>query len=215
MAIGPSPWRMAWLIGIALLGAATPVASQTQNLTLAWDANTEPDVAGYKVYAGLSSRVYTLPTQSVPAAQTTYVFAATPGVLYYFAVKAVSTSGVESPFSAEVNAAIPVVTPFTDDPLVAGVTVMRAVHINELRTRINNLRTANGLPVVVWTDAAIASTVKIRAVHVSEMRSALNAVYAARALSLPTYSDPTVAAGTTTIKAVHITELRARIVAVE
>src|SRR2546430_4983875 len=30
--------------------------------------------------------------------------------------------------------------PFTDDPLIVGVTLIRAVHVTELRTRINSIR---------------------------------------------------------------------------
>jgi hypothetical protein len=204
--------RLAWLIGVALLGASTPALSQTHNLTLVWDPNTEPTVAGYRIYAGLSSGLYTLPTQSVPAGQTTFVFAATLGVRYYFAVTAFDTAGFESPFSAEVSDLVPV-DAFTDDPLIPGVHMMRAVHITELRGRIDALRKANGLPATGWTDPTLSTAVAVRAIHVREMRSALNEVYARRSLPPPTYSDSNLGTGTTVIKAAHIIELRAAVLA--
>jgi len=99
-------------------------------------------------------------------------------------------------------------TGFTDNPLVAGTTVMKAVHITELRTTINAARTRNGLPAAAWTDPTLtAGLTPIKAIHITELRAALNAVYAKRGRALPAYTDPTLAAGTTS-KAAHIQELR-------
>ena len=96
--------------------------------------------------------------------------------------------------------------PFTDDPLVAGVTMVKAVHFLELRTRIDQVRVARGLPAFSWsTDLAVGTTV--RAAHIVELREALRQAYVAASVPPPTYSDPALAAGTM-IRAVHITELR-------
>ena len=102
---------------------------------------------------------------------------------------------------------------FTDDPLQGGVTLIRAVHFTELRARIDDLRTRYALGAFTWTDTIAVGT-PIRAVHVSELRTALGAVYQARGQGQPSYTDPTVVAGTTGIKAVHVSELRAAIRAV-
>ena len=45
--------------------------------------------------------------------------------------------------------------PFTDDPIVPGVTPVRAVHFTELRARIDVLRRAAGLTPFNWTDAVL------------------------------------------------------------
>src|SRR5439155_23215763 len=37
------------------------VSNATAQVTLAWDPNTEPDLAGYKVYVGTTSGVYSTP----------------------------------------------------------------------------------------------------------------------------------------------------------
>ncbi|HET7706158.1 MAG TPA: M12 family metallo-peptidase, partial [Thermoanaerobaculia bacterium] len=63
---------------------------------------------------------------------------------------------------------------FTDDPLVAGTTVVKAIHINELRMAINSKRAAAGLAPASWaTTIEIGGT--ISAAHITEMRTALTA----------------------------------------
>ena len=105
---------------------------------------------------------------------------------------------------------------FTDDPLVPGVTPVRAVHFRELRTRIDALRTGAGLSGYAWTDRALTPGVtRVRSVHLTELRSALNQAYAAAGQPRPTYRDAGVRAGTTPIRAVHLTELRAAVVELE
>src|SRR5439155_26872357 len=42
---------------------------------------------------------------------------------------------------------------FTDDPLVAGVSVVKALHITELRDAINELRTRAGLSTASWAES--------------------------------------------------------------
>jgi hypothetical protein len=85
---------------------AIPVAPQSPVITsfstkLSWDANTETDLAGYKVYWGNSSRAYGTPVTLGKV--TTYEVSGlvTPGV-YFFAVTAINTGGQESGFSNEV-----------------------------------------------------------------------------------------------------------------
>jgi hypothetical protein len=105
---------------------------------------------------------------------------------------------------------------FTNDPLAAGTTVVSAVHITELRTRIDAQRVRFGLGGYTWTDGTLspAGTVQIKAVHITEMRLALNQAYAARPLTAPTYTDPGLGSGTT-VSAIHITELRNAVIILE
>ena len=69
-------------------------------MTLAWDANTEDNIAGYNLYYGRASGVYqgqmsvTRPTVTVSVRGSRSI---------YFAVTAVTTDGQESPFSGEVR----------------------------------------------------------------------------------------------------------------
>lgn len=104
--------------------------------------------------------------------------------------------------------------PFTDDPLVSGVTPVKAIHINELRTRIDNVRIAHGLTAFAYTYPAIVSGSFIHAQDVVDLRTALGQAYAAMALTPPAYTDPALSAGTF-IKTVHIMEIRSALANVE
>ena len=101
--------------------------------------------------------------------------------------------------------------PFTDDPLGVQVTPVRAIHFNELRTAINARRALFGLAAFAFTDPTLISTMPVQAVHLTELREALAQAYQAARRSTPTYSEPTITSGETTIKASHICELRAAV----
>jgi len=101
---------------------------------------------------------------------------------------------------------------FTDDPIVPGTTVVKAVHFQEMRDRIDLLRADRGLGAFGWTTSSLNGAV-VAAVHMQELRDALAAVYAADGVASPTYTNG--AAAGTTVRAVDITELRAAIVAIE
>src|SRR6266508_520677 len=74
---------------------------------------------------------------------------------------------------------------FTDDPVTAGVTVVKAAHVSELRTCVAALRAQSSLPVVNWTDPVLHPRLTVvRAVHLVEIRSALQGVYTARGRTL-------------------------------
>lgn len=104
---------------------------------------------------------------------------------------------------------------FTDTPLVAGMTSVRAAHLVELRAAIDTLRMWRALPAMVWTDPSIvAGVTAVRAVHLVELRTALDAVFTADGLTPPAWSAPPVA-GTTLITAAQIEEVRTNIRTVE
>jgi len=74
---------------------------------VSWTANTEPDLAGYKVYYGTSSGVYTtvidVGLTATPATPSHTIYNLTKGVTYYFNVTAYDTSNNESGFGTEVS----------------------------------------------------------------------------------------------------------------
>ena len=89
------------ILAICVAGFATPAAAQSINL--AWDASTDPNLAGYRVYAGLSSGGYSQ-SFDVPAGTTMFAYLnPTTGTRYYFAVTAYDNQGLESPHSNEVT----------------------------------------------------------------------------------------------------------------
>jgi hypothetical protein len=118
--------------------------------------------------------------------------------------------------------------PFTDDPLVAGFTVVKAQHILELRSRIDAIRVAAGLAPYSYTDPAspapppaasgraadtFGAGTTIKAVHVTDLRAALNEAYTKLGHTLPSYTDSDPKGYV--IKAQHITELRTAVTDVE
>ena len=82
-----------------------PPSPSTENVTLTWAANREPDLAGYKVYVGTASDTYSFPGSAfVTGKVTSYTVANLPkGQTYFFAISAYDSAGNESPLSAEVS----------------------------------------------------------------------------------------------------------------
>ena len=114
-----------------LLGSASAIEAQTV-ITLAWDANTEPNLAGYQVSYGTQSGVYS--TIVDVGNVTSRSFTLTSGVVYYFAVKAYNSASPRqySPYSIEVPADLrttPVVT-WTPPASVVPGTVLGATQLN-------------------------------------------------------------------------------------
>ena len=104
--------------------------------------------------------------------------------------------------------------PFTDEPVTAGVTVIKGVHITELRARVDILRARYGVPAFNWMDPAIGATTQVRAQHILDLRTALGPAYVAANMTPPTYTDPALAAGMPP-KAAYINELRAAIITLD
>jgi hypothetical protein len=102
-------------------------------------------------------------------------------------------------------------TPFTDEDLTTG-TVIKAIHVTEMRERINAARAKRGLPAYVFTDPTLVGRVA-RAAHFSELRAALSEIYDAAGRTAPVFGDPVL--NGVAIRAGHVHELRQAIVAIE
>ena len=96
---------------------------------------------------------------------------------------------------------------FTDDPVLPGVTVVKRLHIAELRSRINAVRRATRLPAFQWTDPTIrAGVTPVKALHFQELRAALHQAFDAARRPRHRYTDAVLSR--TTPKASHLNELR-------
>jgi len=84
------------LVAIILCG----VSAQAADVTLAWDANTETDLAGYKIYYGISSRSYS-PAINVGKVTQYTIKGLNDNTIYYFAAKAYDNDKNESDYSVE------------------------------------------------------------------------------------------------------------------
>ena len=93
------------LLLLAILSLLVPAAHAGQ-VTVAWDPNPEPDVAGYKIYYGTNSGSY---TASVDAGSATsaVISGLQEGVTYFFSAVAYDASNNESGFSNEITYAVP------------------------------------------------------------------------------------------------------------
>jgi len=102
------------LLCVLLLGGILILAGSVfaATVNLGWDANTESDLDGYKLYYGQTPRedgAYTTVVVIDDETATTHSLPDMAVGTWYFSLTAYDTSGNESDFSNEVNATI-------DDP---------------------------------------------------------------------------------------------------
>ncbi len=77
------------------------------SVTLSWLANTETDLAGYKIYRGTTSGSYGSPIAVIGKDATSYtVSALQSGTTYFFVITAYNNLGNESSYSNEVSKSI-------------------------------------------------------------------------------------------------------------
>jgi hypothetical protein len=86
--------------------ALFPPRLTASELTLAWDPNAEPDLAGYNIYYGIQSGYYDFVIDAGNVTQYT-ITGLEPETLYYIALTAYDTSNNESDFSNEVSGVAP------------------------------------------------------------------------------------------------------------
>ena len=76
---------------------------------LTWDASASPGVVGYYVYRGnLSGGPYTKTTAQSVNALDYYDIGIQSGKTYYYVVTAIDASTVESAYSKEISATVPI-----------------------------------------------------------------------------------------------------------
>jgi hypothetical protein len=151
--------------GLALLLmvlCATP--SLASSVTLAWDANTEPDLAGYVVHYGTQPGTYTNSTD-VGNRITWTVSNLTAGHSYYFVVRAYNTSGLTSAPSQEVSTFIPL------PPTITAVTPNAGSYVGGTAVTITGTNFRSGATVWFgWVRAA--STVVVSGTTITAVTAA-------------------------------------------
>jgi hypothetical protein len=91
---------------VLLVALLISVCARAEQATLAWDANTEIDLAGYKVHYGTASGSYTS-SMDVQKVTTAVVTGLTAGRTYYFVVTAYNAANNESGYSNQVSYSVP------------------------------------------------------------------------------------------------------------
>lgn len=171
-------------------------ATSTSNVQVTWTASVGS--ASYNVYRSDNGITYGLAGNTT---STTFNDGGrSANTAYLYTVRAVN--GGES---ADSNKDLATTVVFTDDPLAGSV---KALHVTQLRTAVDAVRTLAGLAGGSYTDPTLTTTVTpVRAAHVTDLRSALDTARAVLTLSTLSYAD-TITASTTVIKASHLTEVR-------
>jgi hypothetical protein len=113
---------IALLVILAGVSLPSTTFAQTYPLNLAWDPVTNTEVDHYRLYIGTSPAAHDVAVLDV--ATPNYEFAATPGVLYYFAVSAVSPANFEGALSAEIAGSIPILFQPADRVSTIGVPIV-------------------------------------------------------------------------------------------
>jgi hypothetical protein len=132
---------------IFLLCITVAAPGHAMDVTLAWDANDEADLAGYKIYYDTHSGPPYSNTMTVPLALQSFnpdspqytVQGLTNGVKYYFVATAYSTEGVESDYSNEVYNDISASNPAPSVSLleVNGSSGSTTVYTNDANRRVD------------------------------------------------------------------------------
>lgn len=103
------------LVSICLIASSSFAADPTiykfgtNRVTLLWDQNTEPELAGYIVYWGLASRNY--PNKTDVGNVTSYPVVLPGDGMYYFAATAKDKGGGESDYSNEMQVLVDMTAP--------------------------------------------------------------------------------------------------------
>lgn len=194
---------------------ATPPTAQA-NLTLNWAAAA--GAVKYRVERKAAGGAFT--SLGTTTSTTMTDNSAVSGAAYLYKVCAADAAGnCTSNYS---NIALgtaftftdPTIVSIVDDPTGATVTSMKAVHITQLRTATNAVRSLAGLPNASWTFSSISVGQLIHVEDVREIRTALGSALTALGVQPLTYTDPNIKGfiedpvNATTIKAAHIRELR-------
>ena len=79
----------------------------SQDVTLAWNPSSTPDVAGYKIYYGTACGCYSN-VMEVGNTTNATVSGLVPGTKYFFAATTVDGTGNESGFSNEATYTVPI-----------------------------------------------------------------------------------------------------------
>ncbi len=123
---------------------------------------------------------------------------APPSSAFVYWVRAISPTNIASDNSSDFT----ITHAFTDENIIAGATLVKGVHMTEVRNAANALRSLAGVPAAAWTSSTV-----VLAAQFNEVRTAINQARTALGFSAATFTD-TLTPGVA-IKGIHMMELRA------
>jgi hypothetical protein len=201
------PWDQHAAAAVYPAGSAPPTptvviatASGATSVMVTWI--TSPGATSYQVYRqAVLGGAYTLACTAtmITCTDTT----ASANTAYLYSVRALNGS-TSSAYSAY-DLATTVI--YTDDPITVQTTLIKAVHITELRTAVNAVRTVAGLGAASWTNTVVAGST-VKAADVTDLRTALDAAMTILGLTTGGYTNTSLTG--VVVKAVHFSEIRTR-----
>lgn len=109
------------ILAIVILVFSVGMAQAASNITFEWDANSESDLAGYRLYQSQTSGNYiSVPVMTIPAGTETAVLSDIPDGTYFWVLTAYDVAGNESGYSNEVTASLDSVPPVPPEGLLIG-----------------------------------------------------------------------------------------------
>lgn len=183
------------------------LATSGGSVLLTWAAPAAGTVSHYSVERRQRSGVTELTVnQTSPSFTDT---TAQADMVYRYRVRAVFSGGVFSDYSNGDLAT----TFMQNEPIVAGQSLIRAKHLNDLQRAVNDVRVFAGLGEFAWSLTPPAAGVLIRGAYVEELRANLDPALAALGLPVTAYAtDPTPPSlAGKGVKAAHLNELLERI----
>lgn len=148
-------------------GSITATSNGSTN-TVTWSASSSGAGIGYYEVQRRNGSTFTV---QMPGTRTftNGPTGVTPGTAYLYRVRGVDLNGVAGPWSVY---DLTTTMTFTDDPLLAGITIVKGIHVGQLRQAIDAIRTEAGLS-PAWAGHG-AEIGLIFVGHVTEMRTGLN-----------------------------------------
>jgi fibronectin type III domain protein len=175
-------------------------ATSSTSVFVSWNASA--GATSYEIYRKGAGGSFTLIGTSTTTSFTDTTAAA--NTAYVYRVRAKNASGTSGDSASDLATTVL----FADDPLVARVTPIKAVHLAQLRTAVTAVRALAGLGAPAYTDPASHGVV-IKAVHITELRTFLDQAMSILGLTTDSYTN-TIAHGVI-VRAVDFQELRNRV----
>jgi hypothetical protein len=172
-------------------------AVSTTLVSLSWAApSTGGTVDRYEIWRGNWEGYAKIAETTSTSTTDTPSFA---GGAFLYKVRAVNASG-----GAFSNFDLVTRVLFADDPLIPTVTQVKRVHVMELRAAIDAVMGLAGLVRIAVYDPEA----EIRRQDLTVLRSDLANAFGILGIPVPSFTDPDIFPGETTVKAQHLQELR-------
>lgn len=195
------------LPGFDAPSSVVAASASSTSVTVSWSLPAGETPARYNVYRSSNGTAWSLAGFVSHPASSFLDTTASAGTAYLYKVRSAGSGGGNE--SADSNRDLAVTVIFTDEPLIAATTRVRAAHVTELRTAVNAVRVLAALGAGTYTDATLTPGVtRIKRAHIVDLRAALDAARSALALGALVYGE-SLTAGVTRVRKSHIEELRA------